>query len=106
MAKTIPAGANDTGQPQDFAFPSAYEEFLLIYPRLSGAAAQRQLSMIAQQLWDFQLRSLGSTSILFSWGGVEVASESIGEAIASASERMNETRRGRKLISMPLRKAV
>jgi hypothetical protein len=92
--------------PQDFACPSANHEFLLIYPRLSGAAAQRQLSVIAQRLWSFQLRSLGSTSILFSWGGVEVASESIDEAIASASERMNQTRRGRKLISMPLRQAV
>ncbi len=90
----------------DFACPGGTGEFLLIYPRLNGAAAQRQLSLVAQQLWDFQLRSLGSTSILFSWGGVEVASESIDEAIASASERMNETRRGRKLITMPLRQAV
>ncbi len=92
--------------PEDFGCLSSNEEFLLIYPRLSGAAAQRQLSVIAQQLWDFQLRSLGSTSILLSWGGVEVASESIDEAIASASERMNQTRRGRGLINMPLRQAV
>ena len=40
---------------------------------------------------------MGSLSILFSWGGVEVRSESIDEAIASATERMQETRRGRKL---------
>jgi hypothetical protein len=47
-------------------------------------------------------------SILFSWGGVEVRSESIDEAIASATERMEETRRGRKVLSMdvPLKKAV
>jgi hypothetical protein len=92
--------------PDDFACPSGPDEFLLIYPRLNGAAAQRQLSRVAQQLWDFQLRSLGSTSILFSWGGVEVAAESLDEAIASASERMQETRRGRKLITMPVRQAV
>jgi hypothetical protein len=90
----------------NFACPTGTDEFLLIYPRLNGAAAQRQLSLVAQQLWDFQLRSLGSTSILFSWGGVEVASESIDEAVASASERMNETRRSRKLVAMPLRQAV
>ena len=90
----------------NFACPTGTDEFLLIYPRLNGAAAQRQLSLVAQQLWDFQLRSLGSTSILFSWGGVEVASESIDEAVASASERMNETRRNRKLAAMPLRQAV
>jgi hypothetical protein len=92
--------------PDDFACPAGQDEFLLIYPRLNGAAAQRQLSHVARQLWDFQLRTLGTTSILFSWGGVEVASESLDEAVASASERMQQTRRGRKLITMPLRQAV
>src|SRR5579883_3601980 len=96
--------------PSDFACQSSQEEFLLIYPGERGAAAQRKLSQIAQQLWDFQLRSLGEASILFSWGGVEVRSESIEEAIASANERMQETRRGRKLLTMEprenLRQAV
>ena len=86
--------------PGDFACQSSSEEFLLIYPNERGASAQRRLSKIAQQLWDFQLRSLGSVSILFSWGGLEVSSESIDEAIASANERMHETRRGRKLLTM------
>lgn len=109
-------GSNDDGVkdliqslmgPSDFACQSGAEEFLLIYPNEHGASAQRKLSQIAQQLWDFQLQSLGTFSILFSWGGVEVASESIEEAIASANERMQETRRGRKLLTMqPLKKAV
>jgi len=86
--------------PNDFAAQSGAEEFLLIFPGERGASAQRRLSQVAQQLWDFQLRSLGSFSILFSWGGVEVRSESIDEAIASATERMEETRRGRKVLSM------
>jgi hypothetical protein len=84
----------------DFACQSNQEEFLLIYPNAHGASAQRKLSQIAQQLWDFQLSSMGSFSILFSWGGVEVASESIDEAIASANQRMQETRRSRKLLTM------
>jgi len=99
--------------PDDFAAQSGEDEFLLIYPREHGASAQRRLSQIAQQLWDFQLRSLGSFQILFSWGGVEVRSESIEEAFASASERMQETKRGRRLLTMEspgkpeqLRKAV
>jgi hypothetical protein len=98
---------------EDFACQSTHEEFLLIYPNEHGASAQRKLSQIAQQLWDFQLSSMGTFSILFSWGGVEVASESIDEAIASANERMQETRRGRKLLTMqprateaPLKQAV
>ncbi|MGD0076759.1 MAG: hypothetical protein ABSD31_20885 [Candidatus Binataceae bacterium] len=99
--------------PADFASQSSPEEFLLICPSERGAAAQRRLSEIAEQLWNFQLRSMGDFSILFSWGGVEVQSESIDEAIASANERMKETRRGRKLLMMeprdsqtPLRQAV
>jgi len=93
--------------PEDFAAQSGEEEYLLICPGERGAAAQRRLSEIAQHLWDFQLRSMGKYSVLFSWGGVEVRSESITEAIASATERMQETRRGRKLLSMePLPKAV
>jgi hypothetical protein len=89
--------------PNDFAAQSGPEEFLLIFPGERGASAQRRLSQIAQQLWDFQLRSLGSFSIIFSWGGVEVRSESIDEAIASATERMEETRRGRKILTMESR---
>ncbi|HVO99896.1 MAG TPA: hypothetical protein VMT15_17610 [Bryobacteraceae bacterium] len=87
--------------PHDFAAQSGADEYLLIYPEEHGASAQRRLSQIAQQLWDFQIRSLGSIEILFSWGGLEVQSESIEEAIASASERMRETKRGRKLLTMP-----
>jgi hypothetical protein len=86
---------------EEFACQSSYEEFLLLCPSERGASAQRRLSQIAQQLWDFQLRSLGKFSILFSWGGVEVCSESIDEAIASAHDRMHETKRGRKLLLMP-----
>lgn len=115
---TLPDGVRALIQsligPNDFAAQSGGEEFLLICPGERGAAAQRRLSTVAQQLWDFQLRSLGSYSILFSWGGVEVRSESIKEAIASATERMQETRRGRKILTMesrpsteaPVRRAV
>jgi hypothetical protein len=86
--------------PGDFACQSSEQEFLLIYPRDSGASAQRRLNEIAQELWNFQLGCLGTRSIVFSWGGVEVRSEMLDEAIASANERMQETRRGRKLLTM------
>ncbi len=115
--RSLPAGVRALIQsligPNDFAAQSGKDEFLLIYPGERGASAQRRLSRIAEQLWDFQLCSMGSLSILFSWGGVEVRSESIDEAIASATERMQETRRGRsRVLTMepradaPLRRAV
>lgn len=95
--------------PQDFACASGTNEYLLIFPQERGVLAQRHLATIAQQLWDFQLNTLGEASILFSWGGVEVRGESIEEAIASASERMQETRRGRSILAFEtqgLKKAV
>ena len=86
--------------PGDFAAQSREDEFVLIYPNQQGASAQRMLTHIAEQLWSFQLRSRGPAQGLFSWGGLEVRGESIEEAIASANERMRETPRVRKLITM------
>lgn len=80
---------------EDFAAPSAENEYLLIFPNQRGAAAQHKLSEVTQQLWDYQIRSAGTYSILFSWGGLEVEAEAIDEAIASASERMRQTRHNR-----------
>ncbi len=71
------------------------DEYLLIFPHDSGPAAQRLLTQISERLWDFQLRSLGSFSILFSWGAVEVVSEQLSEAIAAANEQMYQTKRTR-----------
>jgi CO/xanthine dehydrogenase Mo-binding subunit len=56
---------------------------------------QRRLTQISERLWDFQLRSLGSFSILFSWGAVEVAVEQLREAIDAANEQMYQTKRTR-----------
>ena len=81
----------------DFACQSGADEFLLIYPNERGASAQRKLSTISQQLWNFQLNALGEYSIVFSWGGVEARSEPVEMVIASANDRMQETKRGRRV---------
>lgn len=73
-------------------------EFVLFCPGERGAAAQRRLNHIAQQLWDFQLRLLGSLAVVFSWGGLEVNGESVDEAIALATERMLEADYGRQTL--------
>jgi len=91
---------------EDFGCQSGEDEFLLIFPNERGAAAQRKLNEIAERLWDFQLRSMGAFSILFSWGGVGVNGESISEAVHSASERMHETQRSRKVASVSGRQPV
>lgn len=84
----------------DFGCRAADDEFLMICPGEEGAEAQRRLSQIAERLWDFQLREIGTYSILFSWGGIDVHTEPLSEAISSASERMHQTKRSRKTVSM------
>jgi GGDEF domain-containing protein len=84
----------------DFGCRRGIDEFLLICPGQQGAEAQRRLSNISERLWDFQLRGLAAFTILFSWGGVDVQNEPLSEAVASAAERMHQTKRSRKTVSM------
>ncbi|MBI3681199.1 MAG: diguanylate cyclase [Acidobacteria bacterium] len=81
---------------KDFGCRSNEDEFLLVFPGETGPDAQRRLSMISERLWSFQLRSLSSFSVMFSWGAVEVHGETLADATASASERMYQTKRSRK----------
>jgi GGDEF domain-containing protein len=79
-----------------FLCRKAEDEFILIEPDLTGAFAQRRLNEISERLWDFQLRNLGSFSVVFSWGAHEAHDEKISEAVDAAHERMNETKLARK----------
>ena len=53
------------------------------------------MNRIAEQLWNLQLGVLSHHGIQFSWGGVEAEEEPLDEAVAAATERMRDTRRGR-----------
>lgn len=80
-------------RPDDFACAFTEDEYILLYPGESGASAQRRLFQVSEKLWDFQLRSLGHLSVMFSWGGLEVRGEKLADAVASARERMYQTRK-------------
>lgn len=86
----------------DFCCRVASDEFLLICSGPHGAEAQRRLSYVTERLWDFQLRTLGKVSILFSVGGIDVQRENLSDAIALAKERMSQTRRSRSRLSPSL----
>ena len=77
----------------DFSCRTDYDEFIQVFPGETGAPAQRRLSQISERLWDYQLRGMGTSSILFSWGGVQVQDQPLAEAVASAVDRMRQTRR-------------
>jgi hypothetical protein len=88
---------------REFACCSGDAEFLIVCPALEGADAQRRLIRIAEQLWDYQLRGISTWSIVFSWGGADVHRQPLSEAVSMASDQMNETRRGRRLVSIDSR---
>jgi hypothetical protein len=79
---------------KDFSCRTAYDEFVMVCWGEQGAQSQRRLNHISERLWDYQLRDIGASSILFSWGGVQVQDQPLDEAIASATERMRQTKRG------------
>jgi hypothetical protein len=84
--------------PADFACRNGDDEFLIVCPGLRGAEAQRRLNEISERLWNFQLRGQGSFSVLFSWGGMGVENQPLSDSIASATERMQQTKRSRVLL--------
>jgi hypothetical protein len=90
---------------KDFSCRTAYDEFIVVCPGKNvcrgenvcpgenGAQSQRRVNHISERLWDYQLRGNGACSILFSWGGVEVQDQPLAEAVASAVDRMRQTKR-------------
>ncbi len=100
LGRTVTGYIRTLLRESDFGCRTADDEYLLICPNLSGVAAHRHLSMLSERLWDFQLRALGSFLMLFSLGGVDSLREPLGEAIASATERMSQTKRSRKAVVM------
>jgi hypothetical protein len=110
MLKSIGSFIRGLLNGREFACCSGDAEFLIVCPALEGADAQRRLIRIAEQLWDYQLRGISTWSIVFSWGGADVHHQPLSEAVAMANEQMNDTRRGRRLVSIdsrvPSRKAA
>jgi len=70
-------------------------ECVLIFPGEDGATGQRRFQYVSQLLWDYQIRSVGSSSITFSWGATETENASLAATVASARERLEQTRRHR-----------
>ncbi|MDX2154625.1 MAG: hypothetical protein SFV54_28035 [Bryobacteraceae bacterium] len=89
---------------EDIAFRYSEAEFILILHGEGGAAGQRRLKQIAECLWDYQFRSVGLYSILFTWGAAESRGESVAVAVAKAREDMEQTRRSRKPVPIDARR--
>jgi hypothetical protein len=87
-------------EENDFGCRTGKKEFLIVCPGVTGAKAQRRLHDISERLWEFQLRGIGTYSIVFSWGGVEAQNRPLTDALTAATERMCQSRLGRNSIYM------
>jgi hypothetical protein len=72
------------------------DEWVVLCPREVAASAQRRITLLSERLWDFQLRSLGGISILFSWGASECLGGSLPQALSEAHGEMAHSRRTRR----------
>jgi len=96
VAQLVKSLTSNLAGPQFFAAQCSGDEFVLAYNGEIGPAAQRRMAAVSERLWDFQLRSIGAYSVVFSWGASEANDEQFAEAIDAALERMRETRQNRK----------
>ncbi len=93
---TVDALMGEVAGESGFCSRSSDDEFVLIFPKLTGAPAQQRLSEISEKLWDYQLQSLGTFSVVFSWGASEAQSQPLTATLNIATENMAETRSSRK----------
>jgi GGDEF domain-containing protein len=93
-----------SGSPADLVCRISEDEFIVVCPGATGAVATSRVQLLSENLWDFQLRSLVSFAILFSWG----ASESglmpnmpriLADSVDRAREQMLESRRSRRALT-------
>jgi GGDEF domain-containing protein len=93
-----------SGSAADLVCRISEDEFIVVCPGATGAVATSRVQLLSENLWDFQLRSLVSFAILFSWG----ASESglmpnmpriLADSVDRAREQMLESRRSRRALT-------
>lgn len=93
-----------SGSAADLVCRISEDEFIVVCPGATGAAATLRVQQLSESLWDFQLRSLVSFPIMFSWG----ASESglmpgmprvLADSVDRAREQMLESRRSRRALT-------
>lgn len=106
LASSLEALAADN----DFLCQNGEEEFVLLFPGLGSSEQPAKLRLLAEVLWDFQLRTLSSVPMLCAWGAAEGLREPLSAVLGRAREQMQENRRvkrgGASLLSRFRRRVV
>jgi hypothetical protein len=72
--------------------------FLMLLPTAGPEEAGEISQQTAEALWDYQLRSLGSTPLIFHWGCSIVEDGNLPQSIELAKDQMLEAGRARKRV--------
>lgn len=72
--------------------------FLMLLPTEGPEEAREISQQTAEALWDYQLRSLGSTPLIFHWGCSIVEDGNLPQSIELAKDQMLEAGRARKRV--------
>lgn len=78
----------------DFGVKAGADQWIFVYSIDENGFSQRRVAGLSEKLWDFQLRHLGQSNIIFSWAAVNVHDERFSDGVGAAVERMEASRRG------------
>jgi hypothetical protein len=73
----------------------AGDEFILLFEGLTGTEAHDHLTWISETLWDYQISTLDTYSVVFSWGAQEGYGDSIANSVDLAVEKLAGNRADR-----------
>ena len=90
------AALDNLVEPGDFLCRSTAADLVLLFPGLPTSAHSGRIRLLAELLWDFQLRALSTVPVLCNWGASEAVRERLAEVLGRAREQMSENRRVRR----------
>jgi hypothetical protein len=90
------ASLDNLVEPGDFLCRSTAADLVLLFPGLPTSAHSGRVRLLAELLWDFQLRALSTVPVLCNWGASEAVRERLAEVLGRAREQMTENRRIRR----------
>jgi hypothetical protein len=95
-AASLCASLDNLVDSGDFLCRSTAADIILLFPGLATNAHSSRVRLLAELLWDFQLRALSTVPVLCNWGASEAVRERLAEVLGRAREQMAENRRIRR----------
>lgn len=83
-------------QGSTFLCRASEDEIVILFPNLHASEHPARVRLLAEVLWDYQLRTLAFVPVLCGWGAAESLREPLAAPLARARAQMSENQRLRK----------